>query len=68
MRLAVALAAATLLEKLLFDVSPGDPFVYTVVVLAIVGSDCSPLRSRHAGRRWIQSGRLRTESSDELAA
>jgi putative ABC transport system permease protein len=35
--LAVALAAATLLEKLLFGVSPRDPFVYTVVVLAVVG-------------------------------
>jgi putative ABC transport system permease protein len=34
--LAVALAAATLLEKLLFGVSPRDPFVYTVVVLAVI--------------------------------
>jgi ABC-type antimicrobial peptide transport system permease subunit len=35
--LAVALAAATLLESLLFGVSPRDPWVYTAVVLAVAG-------------------------------
>jgi putative ABC transport system permease protein len=34
--LAVALAAATLLDKLLFGVSSRDPFVYTVVVVAVI--------------------------------
>jgi len=35
--LAVALAAAGLLQKLLFGVSPRDPLVYGAVVLAVVG-------------------------------
>jgi putative ABC transport system permease protein len=36
LELAVALAAATLLEKLLFGVSPRDPLVYAGVVFAVV--------------------------------
>ena len=35
--LAVAFAAAGLLEKLLFGVSPRDPLVYSVAVLAVAG-------------------------------
>jgi predicted permease len=48
--LAVTLAAATLLEKLLFGVSPRDPLVYTVVVLAVaaVGLLANALPARRA--------------------
>jgi ABC-type antimicrobial peptide transport system permease subunit len=35
--LAVAFAAAGLLEKLLFGVSPRDPLVYSMAVLAVAG-------------------------------
>jgi predicted lysophospholipase L1 biosynthesis ABC-type transport system permease subunit len=48
--LAVTLAAATLLEKLLFGVSPHDPLVYTAVVLAVaaVGLLANALPARRA--------------------
>jgi putative ABC transport system permease protein len=48
--LAVALAAATLLESLLFGVSPRDPLVYTAVVLAVaaVGLLANAIPARRA--------------------
>lgn len=48
--LAVALAAATLLDKLLFGVSPRDPLVYTAVVLAVaaVGLLANAIPARRA--------------------
>jgi len=48
--LLTTLAAATLLEKLLFGVSPHDPFVYTVVVLAVaaIGLLANALPARRA--------------------
>jgi ABC-type antimicrobial peptide transport system permease subunit len=36
--LAVTLAAAGLLDKLLFGVNPRDPLVYTAVVLAVAAA------------------------------
>ena len=48
--LAVALAAATLLEKLLFGVSPRDPLVYSGVLLAVaaVGLLANAIPARRA--------------------
>jgi putative ABC transport system permease protein len=48
--LAIALAAATLLESLLFGVSPRDPWVYTAVVLAVaaVGLLANAIPARRA--------------------
>jgi ABC-type antimicrobial peptide transport system permease subunit len=48
--LAVALAAAGLLEKLLFGVSPRDPLVYAAVVLAVaaVGLLANTIPARRA--------------------
>jgi ABC-type antimicrobial peptide transport system permease subunit len=48
--LAVALAAAGLLEKLLFGVSPRDPLVYAAVVLAVaaVGLLANAIPARRA--------------------
>jgi len=48
--LAAALAAAGLLEKLLFGVSPRDPLVYAAVVLAVaaVGLLANAIPARRA--------------------
>jgi putative ABC transport system permease protein len=45
--LTVTLASATLLDKLLFGVSPRDPVVYTVVALVVLTTGASRMLRTH---------------------